>query len=230
MSQGRFVPTGMAECSRRKRPGVGRTPTSHGSTEYAMKRTPPPLPITLALTILGTMHSAPALAARRCGGHSQGHCRTAADIVAARSPAGAIAVRAAIEMIGVPYSWGGGGVRGPGHGVGRGAGVRGFDCSGLTEYAWARAGVLIGTTTSEQRRSGVRIARQDVQPGDLVFYDSDRSSAGPEHVALAVDATRMVHAPYTGAFVRIDPLDRRTFLGIVRPSESAANLAGAEHE
>ncbi|TDE53561.1 hypothetical protein E1295_16190, partial [Nonomuraea mesophila] len=78
-----------------------------------MRRTPPSLPITLALTILATMHSAPALAARRCGGHWPGHCRTAADnAVAVRSPVGAIAVRAAIEMIGVPYSWGGGGVRG----------------------------------------------------------------------------------------------------------------------
>ncbi|TDD04556.1 NlpC/P60 family protein [Nonomuraea deserti] len=210
-----------------ERPGV--PPTSHGSAEYAMKTTQPPLATALTLTILGAMHSTPALAAHRCGAHSPGHCRMAAETAAAaRSPAGAIAVRAAIEMIGVPYSWGGGGVRGPGYGVGRGAGIRGFDCSGLTEYAWARAGVLIGTTTYEQWRSGVRIAKEDVQPGDLVFYDSDRSSSGPEHVAVAVDATRMVHAPYTGALVRIDPLDRRTFLGIVRPSESVANVAGAK--
>ncbi|MEO3795269.1 C40 family peptidase [Nonomuraea sp. B10E15] len=195
-----------------------------------MKRTQPPLATALALTILGAMNSTPALAAQRCGAHSPGHCRMAAEkaLDATRSPAGAIAVRAAIEMIGIPYSWGGGGVNGPGYGVGRGARIRGFDCSGLTEYAWARAGVLIGTTTHEQWRSGVRIAREDVQPGDLVFYDSDRSNSGPEHVAVAVDATRMVHAPYTGALVRIDPLDRRTFLGIVRPSGSTADVAGGE--
>ncbi|MEO3802402.1 C40 family peptidase [Nonomuraea sp. B1E8] len=195
-----------------------------------MKRTQPPLATALALTILGVTNHPPALAAHRCGAHSPGHCGMAAETAgaAARSPAGAIAVRAAIEMIGVPYSWGGGGVHGPGYGVGRGARIRGFDCSGLTEYAWARAGVLIGTTTHEQWQSGVRIAREDVQPGDLVFYDSDRGSSGPEHVAVAVDATRMVHAPYTGAVVRIDPLDRRTFFGIVRPSESAANVAGGE--
>ncbi|MEV0379231.1 C40 family peptidase [Nonomuraea sp. NPDC050643] len=127
-------------------------------------------------------------------------------------------------MIGVPYSWGGGGVRGPGYGIGKGAKVKGFDCSGLTEYAWARAGVLIGTTTYEQWRSGVRLAKEEVEPGDLVFYDNDTGRAGPEHVAVAVDATRMVHAPYTGQFVRLDPLDRGTFMGVVRPSESASNV------
>ncbi|SDM41452.1 C40 family peptidase [Nonomuraea jiangxiensis] len=163
------------------------------------------LPIALVLAIHGT-HSAPALA---------------------RSAGGAIAVRAAIEMIGVPYSWGGGGRKGPGFGTGRGAGIRGFDCSGLTEYAWARAGVLIGSTTYAQWRSGIRLAKEEVEPGDLVFYDNDPSRPGPEHVGLAVDATRIVHAPYTGQVVRLDPLDRRTFLGVVRPSAAGANVEAA---
>ncbi|MFC4118674.1 C40 family peptidase [Nonomuraea zeae] len=127
-------------------------------------------------------------------------------------------------MIGVPYSWGGGGIRGPGFGIGKGAKVRGFDCSGLTEYAWARAGVSIGTTTYEQWRSGIKVAKEEIEPGDLVFYDNDASRSGPEHVAVAVDATRMVHAPYTGQFVRVDPLDRTTFMGAVRPTGRAANV------
>ncbi|WP_160150498.1 C40 family peptidase [Nonomuraea solani] len=140
-----------------------------------------------------------------------------------RAAGGAIAVRAALEMIGVPYTWGGGGPDGPGFGIGKGAKVKGFDCSGLAEYAWARAGVLIGTTTYEQWRTGIRLPKEEVEPGDLVFYDNDPRRPGPEHVAVAVDATRMVHAPYTGQFVRLDPLDRRTFMGAVRPSERAAN-------
>ncbi|MEO3874301.1 NlpC/P60 family protein [Nonomuraea sp. B12E4] len=147
--------------------------------------------------------------------------------VLARAAGGAIAVRTAIEMIGVPYSWGGGGVKGPGFGTGRGARIRGFDCSGLTEYAWARAGVLIGTTTYQQWRSGIRLTVEDVEPGDLVFYDNDPSHPGPEHVGLAVDATRIVHAPYTGQVVRLDPLNRRTLLGVVRPSGAAGNVDGA---
>ncbi|MET7327313.1 C40 family peptidase [Nonomuraea sp. NPDC005650] len=134
-----------------------------------------------------------------------------------------IAVRAAIEMIGVPYSWGGGGVNGPGFGIGKGAKTWGFDCSGLAEYAWAQAGVNVGTTTREQWRSGIRIPREQAEPGDLVFYDNDSHSPGPEHVGIVVDATRMVHAPYSGQSVRVDPLARRTFLGVVRPSGTGMN-------
>ncbi|WP_336207429.1 C40 family peptidase [Nonomuraea sp. LPB2021202275-12-8] len=135
-----------------------------------------------------------------------------------------MALRAAMEMIGVPYSWGGGGVRGPGYGVGRGLKTRGFDCSGLTQYAWASAGVLIGRTTREQWRSGPRIPRDQLRPGDLVFYDSNRRQPGPEHVGLVVDATRMINAPFTGASVRIEPLDRPTFRGVVRPDAGRAGI------
>ncbi|MCP2363590.1 cell wall-associated NlpC family hydrolase [Nonomuraea thailandensis] len=135
----------------------------------------------------------------------------------AASASGSIALRAALEMIGVPYSWGGGGVHGPGYGIGRGARTKGFDCSGLAEYAYARAGILIGTTTTEQWRSGVRVAQEVVEPGDLVFYDNDPKRPGPEHVGLALDGERMVHAPHTGALVRIDSLDRPDLLGVVRP-------------
>lgn len=176
----------------------------------------------LSAVLAGTLVNAfPATAAAAVDGCPAQICR---PVSALRSGAGAIAARAAMEMIGIPYSWGGGGVRGPGFGIGKGARTLGFDCSGLTEYAWARAGVLIGTTTHEQWRSGIRVAKEQVEPGDLVFYDNDPGSPGPEHVAVAVDATRMVHAPQTGQFVRVDPLDRPTFMGVVRPSETAANL------
>ncbi|WP_433435698.1 C40 family peptidase [Nonomuraea sp. CA-141351] len=165
-----------------------------------------PISMALAQAILHAVHSTPAMAVRSAGG--------------------AVAARAAIEMIGVPYSWGGGGVQGPGFGIGKGAKTWGFDCSGLAEYAWARAGVRIGSTTQEQWRSGIRISKEEVEPGDLVFYDNDSEKRGPEHVGLVVDATRMVHSPYTEESVRVDPLDRRTFLGAVRPGEKAVNSHG----
>ncbi|MGP3958274.1 C40 family peptidase [Nonomuraea sp. 3N208] len=141
-----------------------------------------------------------------------------------RSATGMIALRAALEMIGVPYSWGGGGVHGPGYGIGKGAKTKGFDCSGLAEYAYARAGALIGSTTQEQWRSGARVPKELVEPGDLVFYDNQPRRAGPEHVGIAVDGQRMVHAPYTGAFVRVDSLNRPDFLGVVRPSAGRSDL------
>ncbi|WP_188189284.1 C40 family peptidase [Nonomuraea sp. SYSU D8015] len=127
-------------------------------------------------------------------------------------------------MIGVPYSWGGGGVHGPGYGIGRGARTKGFDCSGLAEYAYARAGTLIGSTTREQWRSGIQIPKELLEPGDLVFYDSSPGRAGPEHVGIAVDAARIVHAPYTGAFVRLDRLDRPQFMGVIRPNAGRSDI------
>ncbi|MFD0883751.1 C40 family peptidase [Streptosporangium algeriense] len=128
-----------------------------------------------------------------------------------------IAVRAALETIGTPYSWGGGGPNGPSYGIGRGARTKGFDCSGLTEYAWAKAGARIGSTTYEQWRTGVRVDRSQVRPGDLVFYETDPSIAGPDHVGLAISATKMVNAPFTGAVIRVEPIDRRGYMGAIRP-------------
>ncbi|MCA2224111.1 C40 family peptidase [Nonomuraea aurantiaca] len=136
---------------------------------------------------------------------------------AGREAAGGVAVRAALGMLGVPYSWGGGGPQGPGYGIGHGKKTKGFDCSGLTEYAWASAGVSIGTTTHEQWRSGARVPKNQVAPGDLVFYDSKPRRQGPEHVGLAVDGTRIVDAPFTGEVVRLDPLNKPHFMGVVRP-------------
>ncbi|WP_433413238.1 C40 family peptidase [Microtetraspora malaysiensis] len=136
---------------------------------------------------------------------------------------GVVAVQAALAMRGIPYSWGGGGRSGPSYGIGRGARTKGFDCSGLAEYAWARAGVRIGTTTYEQWRAGVRVPRSQVQPGDLIFYETNSSIPGPDHVGIAIDATRMVHAPFTGSTVRIDtwagvPSRERALVGIIRPT------------
>ncbi|RBQ18145.1 hypothetical protein DP939_22380 [Spongiactinospora rosea] len=129
---------------------------------------------------------------------------------------GAIAVRAALTMLGVPYSWGGGGPAGPTYGIGRGARTLGFDCSGLTEYAWAQAGVRIGTTTYEQWRAGSPVPKSRITPGDLVFYETDPTRPGPDHVGLAISATHMVNAPHTGAVVRVDIIERAGYLGAGR--------------
>lgn len=137
---------------------------------------------------------------------------------------GVIAVKAAMKMIGVPYSWGGGGPAGPSRGIGRGASTVGFDCSGLTEYAWAKAGARIGETTTPQWRAGARVPRSQLQPGDLLFFAHDpRNAATIHHVGLNIDGKRMIHAPQTGRTVEISrwagtPYRERDFIGAVRPS------------
>ncbi|MGP4102281.1 C40 family peptidase [Nonomuraea sp. KM90] len=134
---------------------------------------------------------------------------------------GAVALTAALKMIGVPYSWGGGGPKGPSLGIGHGAGTNGFDCSGLAEYAWAKAGVRIGGHTSTQWNAGARIPRSQLKPGDLLFFATNpKNPSTIHHVVLNIDGKRYVHAPTTGSKVQIGQwtATRETeYAGAVRP-------------
>ncbi|MEU6036902.1 hypothetical protein ABZ801_15985 [Actinomadura sp. NPDC047616] len=111
-----------------------------------------------------------------------------------RMMSGGGVVAAARSQIGVPYSWGGGGKGGPSYGIGRGAGTVGFDCSGLTEYAWWRGRrVDIGGTTYSQYPNSTPTSRR---PGALGFPHMG-------HVVLASNRPGyIIEAPYTGARVR----------------------------
>jgi peptidoglycan DL-endopeptidase CwlO len=97
-----------------------------------------------------------------------------------------IAVRAALSRLGRPYVWG---ATGPDQ----------FDCSGLTQWSYARAGIHLDRTTYQQIYDGIPVPRSQVRPGDLVF-----PSAG--HVQLAIGNNLVVEAPHAGATVRISPL------------------------
>ncbi|WP_228645121.1 C40 family peptidase [Microtetraspora sp. AC03309] len=106
------------------------------------------------------------------------------------------------KQIGDPYRWG---ATGPGA----------FDCSGLVQYAWEKAGVKIPRTTWSQK-SGVKkkVSWKNLKPGDLIF------TSGGGHVGMYVGKGKMIHAPHTGALVRIDKLDayrKSSFVGAVRP-------------
>lgn len=104
------------------------------------------------------------------------------------------AVHAARSQIGVPYSWGGGGPGGPSYGIQQGANIRGFDCSGLTEYAWWQAlHKSIGGTTYEQLRIMKRIPGP--KPGAV-------GQPHPGHTYMATEKGTIIEAPYTGARVR----------------------------
>ncbi|MEO3810733.1 NlpC/P60 family protein [Sphaerisporangium sp. B11E5] len=130
---------------------------------------------------------------------------------------GSLAARAALTMLGVPYSWGGGGTAGPSFGVGRGAKTKGFDCSALTQYAWARAGVSIPRVTYDQWTHGSRVY-SIIQPGDLIFYETNPRMPGPDHVGLAISNSKMVHAPRTGTVVRTASIQRPGYVGAIRPT------------
>lgn len=107
-----------------------------------------------------------------------------------------IAVRAALSRLGRPYVWG---ATGPNE----------FDCSGLTQWAYAQAGLQLDRTTYGQIHAGIPVPGADVRPGDLVF-----PSTG--HVQLAISNNLVIEAPHSGAAVRISPLG--TSVAIRRPS------------
>lgn len=109
-------------------------------------------------------------------------------------------VAAAMSQQGVPYSWGGGSASGPTLGFGPGAGTVGYDCSGLTLYAWAQAGIPLARVAQSQYDTILHVPMSSLQPGDLVFYGSSSRSIG--HVAIYIGGGQVVHAPHTGAVVR----------------------------
>ena len=126
---------------------------------------------------------------------------TFAGPITAGGGARSAVVSAALSMIGVPYSWGGGGRGADGPSAGT-SGVVGFDCSGLTSWAFqAGAGVTIGGTAAVQQAEAAPVPADRAQPGDLVFYGQP---AG--HVGIYLGGGQMVDAPRSGAFVRIEPL------------------------
>ncbi|GGV63309.1 hypothetical protein GCM10010277_69360 [Streptomyces longisporoflavus] len=121
----------------------------------------------------------------------------------------------ALSQRGVPYSWGGGNTQGPSRGVccspsGKsGAGITGFDCSGLTTYAYAKAGIRLPRTAAAQAARGQRITSKGaLKPGDLVFYGYvPGADSTIYHVGIYVGGGQMINAARPGTKVRLDPVD-----------------------
>ncbi|MBU3870736.1 C40 family peptidase, partial [Streptomyces sp. 4503] len=128
--------------------------------------------------------------------------RTVGRHAAPFSGRAAAAFGAARAALGLPYAWG--------H-----AGPTAFDCSGLTQWAYAHAGVAIPRTSQAQAHAGQPVALSQARPGDLVVYRSDAS-----HVAMYAGNGQVIHAPYPGARVRYDPVDMLPISSITRVSPS----------
>ena len=137
----------------------------------------------------------------------------------APSDAAATAIHWAFQEIGVPYSWGGGDENGPTYGFAQGAGTKGFDCSGLTLFAYAQAGIHLDHWTGSQYYQGKRISsRGALEPGDLMFFAYDTSDPSTiHHVSMYIGNGKMIEAPYTGEVVRVTSYGRGDFIGGTRP-------------
>lgn len=130
--------------------------------------------------------------------------------VASPLPVGAVrgpqaieyAIRRAGSQMGVPYSWGGGTLTGPGPGVDYDAGKIGFDCSGLTRYAYAGVGVQIPKYSGDQYNTGRAIPPSQAKRGDLIFY----GPGGSQHVAIYLGGGRMLEASGSAGKVTVSPV------------------------
>jgi len=102
------------------------------------------------------------------------------------------AARLAASLVGTPYRYGG-------------STPRGFDCSGLVYYTYRKTGVRIPRSTRSQYRHAVHIPRRDLQPGDLVFFKTDRHEVS--HVGIYAGNDYFIHAPSRGKQVSFASLD-----------------------
>ena len=93
----------------------------------------------------------------------------------------------ALHYLGVPYVW-------------AGASPSGFDCSGFTMYVYGQVGVSLPHYAGAQFGYGAPVSRDELQPGDLVFFD------GLTHVGIYIGGGQFVHAPHTGDVVKISSL------------------------
>jgi cell wall-associated NlpC family hydrolase len=109
------------------------------------------------------------------------------------------AVSAAAAQIGKPYKWGA-------------AGPDSFDCSGLTMYAWAEAGVQLAHFAASQYDALPKVPRDQLQPGDLVFFGNPI-----HHVGIYEGGGVMINAPQTGENVRRNSIGRADYVGASRP-------------
>jgi cell wall-associated NlpC family hydrolase len=125
------------------------------------------------------------------------------------SPAARKAVAVALAQRGSPYRWG---AEGPNE----------FDCSGLTSFAYATAGIAIPRVSRAQfaAYAGIRpVDRTRLVAGDLVFFaDNPRDAGTIHHVGMYIGRGLMVEAPYTGAVVRTSSIWRSSYAGAVRPA------------
>ena len=108
-------------------------------------------------------------------------------------------IRRAGSQLGVPYSWGGGSLNGPSRGTDSGANTVGFDCSGLTRYAFAGVGVLLPRYSGAQYDAGRKVPPAHAKRGDLLFWGPE----GAQHEALYLGGGRMLEAQQTGVPIKI---------------------------
>jgi cell wall-associated NlpC family hydrolase len=123
---------------------------------------------------------------------------------------------AAESRLGMPYIWG---ANGP----------KAFDCSGLVQWSFAQAGVVMPRVAADQARTGPAVPVRRLAPGDLLFYHTDPTAPNYiSHVAIYLGDGKMIQAPEPGMNVEIVPVDLGSdFAGAIKVSPAVAAQVAA---
>jgi cell wall-associated NlpC family hydrolase len=181
-------------------------PAAHGTTDAATSSVLPVVNSGAASGASSIKHDSPdsRAAAQRTAQQSQerqsvsqrgAQSSSSDDQQASSSSAGSSVARQAISaargQLGVPYVWGG-------------TSPDGFDCSGLTQFAFEKAGIELPRTSRAQAQEGQEVDADSMQPGDLIFFNSPVS-----HVGIYIGGGKMIEAPNSGSEVKISDSERR---------------------
>jgi hypothetical protein len=109
-------------------------------------------------------------------------------------------VNFAQQFLGTPYAWGGNDLN------------KGIDCSGLVQQVFKNFGITTARVTNDQIGEGSAVGMKGLRPGDLVFFDTDKKRAGPDHVGIYMGDGKMIHAPRPGDSVKISDITKGDYV------------------
>lgn len=127
---------------------------------------------------------------------------------------GADIVAFAKQYLGTPYVWGGNSL------------TKGVDCSGLVQQVYKNFGLSVQRTTYNQIGEGKAIDMNGLQPGDMVFFDTDPKTGGPDHVGIYMGDGKMIHAPRPGKSVEVADMTSGYYQGIFMGGRRISGITG----
>ena len=181
-----------ARLAREARARIAREAAQAAAAAKARAAQPPAAPTTPAPTAPAATATAPATTETTPGTTTDAPVPIP-DTPAAPLPAGhPDAASVAARYLGVPYRWGG-------------ATPAGFDCSGLVVWVYGQLGIALPHFTGALYQLGVLVPRDQLAPGDLVFFDA------LDHVGIYIGAGQFIHAPHTGDVVKVSTMSSGSY-------------------